>query len=510
MNPFLRYASITLLFILLGAQMSEAAETQKNGENNRNNEKPTEIPPPIVTKHTLTVNGKNISYTAYAGYMKISDEAGKHKASIFYTAYVKDGERTELRPITFAFNGGPGSASLWLHFGALGPKRVVLGDEGEMLSPPFRIVDNEYSWLEFTDLVFIDPVGTGFSRPAADEKKEQFHGVKEDAASVGDFIRRYMTQNKRWMSPKYLAGESYGTTRAAALSGYLQDTYGMYLNGLLLISSVLDFQTIRFSESNDLPYILYLPSYTATSWYHKRLSPDLQANFEKAVNEAREFALGEYLLALAKGDKLPAADRERTAEKISRFTGLSKEYVLQSNLRINSQRFNKELLRYERRTIGRFDSRFKGIDRDAAGEGPDYDPSYDTGVYGPFAAAVNDYMRSTLGYESDLPYEILTGRVYPWNWGSASEGFTNVAETMREAVTKNPNLKVFIANGYYDLATPFFATEYTIDHLALEQSLRSNISMEYYPAGHMMYVQKSSLIKLNADAKKFMESYGKK
>ncbi len=514
MKYFLRIIPIIFLFILCGVGMTDEAEAQKTGENkgdskNENkqpSEKPIETSPPVITKHTLSIGGKTISYTATTGYMKINDEAGKHKANIFFTSYVKDGDKVESRPLTFAFNGGPGSASLWLHLGALGPKRVLMGDDGDMPSPPFRTIDNDFSWLEFSDLVFIDPVGTGFSRPAPEEKKEQFHGIKEDAASVGDFIRRYVTQNKRWTSPKFLAGESYGTTRAAALSGYLQDTYGMYLNGILLISSVLDFQTIRFSESNELPYILYLPSYTATAWYHKRLLPDLQSNLEKAVNEAREFAINDYLLALAKGDRLSDAEYNRIAEKLSRLTGLSKEYVVQSNLRINSERFDKELLRQERRTVGRFDSRFKGIDRDAAGEGPDYDPSYNNVVYGPFAAAVNDYLRSTLGYESDLPYEILTGKVYPWNWGSAGDGFPSVSSTLRDAMTKNPSLKVFVANGYYDLATPFLATEYTMDHLGLDHSLRSNISMEYYPAGHMMYIQKSSLEKLRNDAKKFVEA----
>lgn len=496
----------TVYIIILGVCMSETAEAaQKTGDKDPKSEKTAEIASPVVTKHTLTIGGKAISYSATAGYMKITDEAGKHKANIFYTAYIKDGEHNDARPITFAFNGGPGSSSVWLHMGALGPKRVILGDNGEMPAPPFRITDNEYSWLEFTDLVFVDPVGTGYSRPAAEEKREQFHGIREDAESVGDFIRRYTTQNKRWLSPKFLAGESYGTTRAAALSGYLQDTYGMYLNGLLLISSVLDFQTIRFSESNDWPYILYLPSYTATAWFHKKLAADLQGDLDKAVAEAREFALHDYLLALAKGDRLPSTDRDRIAEKLARLTGLTKEFVLQANLRIHGQRFTKELLRSERRTVGRLDSRFKGIDRDAAGETPDFDPSYDAVILGPFSATVNDYLRSELGYENDLPYEILTGKVRPWNWGNAEGGFPNVAETMREAITKNPNLKVFVANGYYDLATPFFATEYTMDHLGLDPTLQTNISMQYYPAGHMMYIQKSSLAKFQKDVKAFIE-----
>lgn len=492
---------ILFIFFITNSIMSEQTNSA---------EKPAspaaEVPPPVVTNHKLIVGGVAISYTATTGYMKITDESGKHKANIFYTAYIKDGENAGSRPITFAFNGGPGSSSVWLHLGALGPKRVMLGEGGEMPAPPFRVADNEYTWLKFTDLVFIDPIGTGFSRPAAEEKKEQFHGLKEDAESVGDFIRRYTTQAKRWLSPKFLAGESYGTTRAAALSGYLQDTYGMYINGLALISSVLDFQTVRFSENNDLAYVLYLPTYTATAWYHKKLAPDLQKNLDAALAEAREFALHDYLLALAKGDRLPEAERMMIAEKLARLTGIDKEYILRANLRVHGQRFTKELLREEHRTVGRLDSRFKGIDRDAAGENTDYDPSYNAVIYGPFSAAVNDHLRSTLRYENDLPYEILTGKVHPWNWGSANGGFPNVAETMRVAMTKNRHLKVFVANGYYDLATPFFATEYTFDHLGLDVSLHGNITMHYYPAGHMMYIEKPSLVKMTADVEQFFSA----
>ncbi len=495
-----------ILIILQGTYMTDAATPILEKPKEQSDAPAAVIAPPTITKHSLTINGKAINYTATTGYMKITDEDGKHKANIFYIAYTKDGEKAASRPITYTFNGGPGSSSVWLHLGALGPKRVLLADDGNALPPPFKVVDNEYSWLDFTDLVFIDPVGTGYSRPAKDEKPEQFHGIDEDIKSVGDFIRRYTTQNKRWLSPKFLAGESYGTTRAAGLSGYLQQSYGMTLNGIVLISTVLQFQTLRFAAGNDMPYWLYLPAYTATSWYHKRLSADLQANLKKTVDEVRAWSLNEYLLALTKGDALTVAEKSSIAEKLAHYTGLSKEYILNSNLRLDIHRYTKELLRSERRTVGRLDSRFKGIDYDAAGENPDYDPSYDAVILGPFTAAMNDYVRTTLEYENDLPYEILTGKVHPWNWGSGERGFPNVAETLREAMCKNHNLRVFVANGYFDLATPFSATEYTMNHLGLEAPLHDNIQMEYYESGHMMYIHKESLVKFTRDVAKFLTS----
>lgn len=502
-----RYIVLLLLSLSLqGFVMADAtaAEPEKGKESAPSID--AIIPAPTVTKHSITINGKIINYSATTGYMKITTEDGKHKANMFYVAYMKDGEKPETRPITYAFNGGPGSSSVWLHLGALGPKRVLLDNDGNALPPPFKVIDNEYCWLDFTDLVFIDPVGTGYSRPAKDEKGEQFHGIDEDIASVGDFIRRYTTQSKRWLSPKFLAGESYGTTRAAGLSSYLQQSYGMTLNGIILISTVLQFQTIRFNEGNEMPYLLYVPAYAATAWYHKKLAPELQANLTKTLDEVRAWTMNEYLLALAKGDKLTPAEKSAIAEKLSRYTGLSKEYILNCNLRIDIFRFIKELTRSERRTVGRLDSRFKGIDQDAAGENPDYDPSYDAVIYGPFTAALNDYMRNDLNYENELPYEILTGKVHPWNWGSGERGFPNVADNLRSAMSKNQHLKVFVANGYYDLATPFSATEYTIDHLGIEPELHRNISMKYYEAGHMMYIHKESLKLFTKDVQQFVIS----
>jgi len=470
----------------------------------KTDEKPIKEEKPVVTHHEILLNGKPFKYTATTGFMPMKDENGKLKANIFFIAYTKDGGSAR-RPITYTFNGGPGSSSVWLHLGDVGPKRVLMTDEGQALPPPYRLVDNEFTWLAFTDLVFIDPVTTGYSRPAEGEKPEQFHGVEEDVKSVGDFIRLYTTRYMRWSSPKFLAGESYGTTRAAALSGYLQNQYGMWLNGITLISSILNFQTADFNVGNDLPYILYLPTYTTTAWYHKRLAPELQGDFAKTVAESERFALNEYTLALMQGAKLSDSERQKIVTQLARFTGLSPRIVEQNDLRIPLGRFTKELMRDQRRTVGRLDSRFLGIDRDAGGEGFEYDPSY-AAIYGPFSTMLNDYVRTELKFESDLPYEILTSRVRPWNYGSAQNRYVNVAETLRGAMTQNQNLKVFVAAGYYDFATPFFAAEYTVGHLQLDPSLQKNIHLEHYDAGHMMYIYKPSIEKLTRDVTAFYQT----
>jgi carboxypeptidase C (cathepsin A) len=492
------------LFIVLGMMCMSDAEAKDDKKPIPEKAPAQEFSQaPSITKGTVTIKGKAIPYTATTGFMNITDDNGTVKATMFYVAYVRTDMTSEKRPITFAFNGGPGSSSVWLHMGALGPKRVVLTDKGDMPKPPGNMVDNEYSWLEFTDLVFIDPVGTGYSRPAKDEKKEQFHGLDEDVTSVGTFIRLYTTQNKRWLSPKFLAGESYGTTRAAYLSDHLADRHGMYVNGILLISMVLDFQTLRFSPANDLPCALFLPTYAATAMYHGKLDESLRANQDKSLEEIRSWALNEYLVYLAKGHVASDAEHKAVTEKLSRYTGLSKEFIASTNNRPDIFRFTKELLRDEGKTVGRLDSRFTGIDRDNAGENFEYDPSYNAVIYAPFTSTVNHYLRSTLGFESDLPYEILTGKVQPWNWGSAERGFPYVGEALRKAMTKNKFLKVYVANGWYDLATPFFAAEYTMNHLSLESSLRNNISMKYYRSGHMMYIEKESLKQFTKDVEQF-------
>jgi len=481
---------------------SEKAADKSKDDKAKDEKKPEEKI--VQTKHSIRIGGQEIKYTATAGTILLKLEDGTPKASVFYIAYTKDdGGDLAKRPVTFTFNGGPGSASIWLHLGAFGPRRVEMGDAGALLGPPYKLVDNEYSMLDVTDLVFIDPVSTGYSRAVPGEAPKQFHGVEEDVQSVGDFIRLYATRNKRWTSPKFLAGESYGTTRAAGLSGYLQSRYGMYLNGIILISSILNFQTAGFDRGNDLPYVLFLPTYTALAWYHKKLPADLQGDFQKAINESSAYAIGEYADVLSAGDNLAASRRTETAQKLSRLTGLSVDYIDRSNLRIQIMRFDKELLRSERRTVGRLDGRFTGIDIDAAGSEPEYDPSL-AAIVGPYTATFSDYVRGDLKFESDLPYEFLTGRVRPWNFQPYENRYINVAETLRSAMTENPFLKVYVAKGYYDLATPFFAADYTFDHLGLDASLRGHLTGGYYEAGHMMYVHKPSLAKLKEDLKAFL------
>jgi carboxypeptidase C (cathepsin A) len=503
--------SAALLFLGMNlslAQQPSTPQQDKTAEKAKEEKKPPAPEEKIVqTKHSLKIGGQEIKYTATAGTILLKLEDGTPKASIFYVAYTKDDVSDPThRPLTFSFNGGPGSSSVWLHLGLFGPRRVQMGDAGSLLPPPYKLVDNDVSLLDISDLVFIDPVSTGYSRAVPGEAPQQFHGITPDVESVADFIRLYATRNKRWSSPKFLAGESYGTTRAAGLSGYLQQRYGMYLNGIALISSILNFETAEFDAGNDLPYILYLPTYTAIAWYHKKLPPDLQGgSVEKAIEESRKFAVGEYADALMTGDALPQARRSEIMQKVSRLTGLSPDYVDRTNLRIEIQRFTKELLRSERRTIGRIDARFTGIDRDAAGERPEFDPSI-AAIIGPYSGMLNDYVRNDLKFDSDLPYEVLTGRVRPWNYAPYENRYVNVAETLRGAMTQNPFLHVFVAKGYYDLATPFFAADYTFDHLSLDPTLRGHLSGAYYEAGHMMYVHPPSLAKLKADIAQFIKS----
>jgi carboxypeptidase C (cathepsin A) len=329
------------------------------------------------------------------------------------------------------------------------------------------------------------------------EKAKQFHGFKRDIESVGDFIRLYTTRYRRWLSPKFLAGESYGTTRAAGLASYLQDRHGLYLNGIILVSAVLEFITIDFHLDNELPYVLFLPTYAATAWYHKRLAPELQADLRQTLREAEAFAVGDYARALMLDARLSPEERSSIAQRIARYTGLAQDYVERSNLRVLDSRFFKELLRDERRTVGRLDSRFAGIDRDAAGEQIEYDRSY-ANILGPYTACLYDYIRGELDFDSDLPYEILTEKVWPWSYKEHENQFVNVAESLRKAATVNPHLRVFVASGFYDLATPYFASEYTVNRLQLDETLRDHITMRYYEAGHMMYIHLPSLAQLKA------------
>jgi carboxypeptidase C (cathepsin A) len=507
---FFLSATVLLLLCANAASAQQAAQNPAEKPSEKPKEEKKTPPAPeekiVQSKHSLRIGGQEIKYTATAGTILLKLEDGTPKASIFYVAYTKDDVSDPAqRPITFSFNGGPGSSSVWLHLGAFGPRRVQMGDAGALLPPPYKLVDNDASLLDVTDLVFIDPVSTGYSRAVPGEPPKQFHGIEEDVQSVAEFIRLYATRNKRWSSPKFLAGESYGTTRAAGLSGYLQQHFGMYLNGIVLVSSILNFETAEFDTGNDLPYLLYLPSYTAIAWYHKKLSADLQGDLQKAIDESRKFAAGEYADALMTGENLASDRRKEIAQKLARLTGLSANFVDECNLRVQLGRFTKELLRDQRRTVGRLDGRFLGIDADSAGAHPDYDPSM-AAIIGPYTGVLLDYVRNDLKFESDLPYETLTPRVQPWNFGPYENRYVNVAETLRSAMTENPFLHVFVAKGYYDLATPFFAADYTFDHLGLDASLRGHLSGAYYEAGHMMYVHAPSLAKLKQDIARFMST----
>lgn len=483
-----------------------------NKPEGKKEEKPAPKDNLVQTQHTLTIRGKEIKYTVTAGTMILKEETAdrekeaegeKPRAQVFFVAYAKDDEADKSkRPITFSFNGGPGSASVWMHLGLLGPRRAALEFDGNLPKPPFQLTDNEYSLLDETDLVFIDPISTGYSRPVEGEKPKEWHAFKKDIESVGDFIRLYTTRYGRWLSPKFLIGESYGTTRAAGLSGYLQERHGLYLNGIMLISAVLDFTTIDFPVNNDLPYILFLPSYAATAWYHR--ASRLRKTLQNLLKEVEQFAMGEYAAALLKGDQLTPRERATIVEKLARYTGLSHEFIERSNLRITDQRFFKELLRSRGQTVGRLDSRFIGIDRLGVTENAEYDPLL-TNVLGPYAATFYEYVRAELKFESDLPYEILSGFVHPWSFQPFENQYANVGETLRQAMTYNPHLKVFVANGYYDLGTPYFATEYTFNHLGLDQSLRGHVSMGYYEAGHMMYIHMPSLAQLKNDLADFIQ-----
>jgi carboxypeptidase C (cathepsin A) len=491
-------------------------------ENNRSEEQAQAIPRDnlVETSHTISLDGVEIPYKVTCGTMvlkeeieKMGEEGGKSegevpKAKIFFIAYLRDdiGDK-RTRPITFSFNGGPGSSSVWLHLGVLGPRRVVMGEAGNLLPPPYGLEDNAHSLLDMTDLVFIDPVSTGYSRPVPGEKASEFHGFKKDIESVGDFIRLYLSRYQRWSSPKFLIGESYGTTRAAGLSGYLQERHGMYLNGIMLVSTILNFQTHRFDLGNDLPYVFFLPTYTATAWYHQRLPDDLQMrSLREVLDEVESFAIRNYNPALLKGATLSTNERAKIRSRLARYTGLKQDFIERCDLRVSIHRFIKELLRDRGLTVGRLDSRFTGFDRDDAGETVEHDPS-NSAITGPYTTMFNQYVRAELQFESDLPYEILNPNLWQkWRYDEYANRYVNVAETLRKAISINPHLKVFVANGYYDLATPHFATEYTFNHLGLEPSLQPNISMAYYEAGHMMYVHPPSLEKMKADLVGFIKS----
>jgi carboxypeptidase C (cathepsin A) len=493
-------------------------------------------PAPSVTEHSVTVNGTVIKYHATTGYMILKLEEGKpspvtqHRrfgrdgdgtdatkddapkfkdgvkavAKLFYIAYTMDDVPDQAkRPVTFLFNGGPGSSSLWLHMGSVAPRRAAITDDGESLPPPYGIMDNQSTWLDKTDLVFIDPVSTGFSRPLPKEDAKQFHGIKEDIASVGDFIRLYTTRNSRWLSPKFVMGESYGTLRAAGLSDYLQSRYGMYLNGVILVSSCLNYEAISFAPQNLGAYAIYLPTYATAAWYHHRLSPAMQAKgVADIAAEAKAFAAGEYLAALNKGDRLPLADKKRIAERLSELTGIPAADWEALQLKMYDAQFFTRLI--PGRYVGRYDARFTGLTYTPGDADPAqyYDPSEEAIEPG-FTAAFSDYVRRELKFDTDIPYEDLID-VTPWNFGDPENGFPDTSEDLRHAMTRNPYLKVWVTLSYYDVCTPFTGAENVLAALNLDPSVRANLKTTYYEAGHMLYIRNSARMKLKADFLDFL------
>lgn len=469
-----------------------------------------------VTDHTIHIGGQTIPYKATAGTIILKNEKDEPIASMFYTAYIRsDVKDSSQRPLAFLYNGGPGSSSVWLHMGAFGPRRVVTSDAAATPPPPYQLEDNANSLLDAADLVFIDPVGTGFSKAVGDAKNKDFWGIDEDVKSIAQFIVRYVNRNLRWNSPKFLIGESYGTFRDAALVDYLQSHEGMYFNGVVMISTVLDFETIGFDTGSDLSYELYIPSYAAVAWYHKTL-PDRSADLAPFLTEARQFAFGEYAAALAKGTNISPEEKAAVIKKLVHFTGLSEDYWTKANLRVRLQQFMDELQRASGLTTGRYDARFAGPNLDLLEEYASYDP-VEAAITGPFTSALNQYLRQDLQVTKDQDYMILSDDAFgAWDWKHKGPGGDsdptsppNVEPDLADALVTNPHLRVQVENGYFDMATPFFSTEYTMSHLGLPASLQDHIELKYYDAGHMMYLHADDLVKLKANVAAFIATASK-
>ncbi len=474
---------IFALFLMAAVPVSRAAET---------NAPLAQIPDashaPVRVTNTVTIAGERVRYAAETGMLPILKPDGTARASVFYTAYTRlDLPGGATRPVMFCFNGGPGSASVWLHLGALGPRRAVMNEDGSQPAPPFGLADNANSVLNVSDLVFIDPVATGFSRPAKEEKADQFFGDAGDLDAVGEFIRLWTTRHDRWLAPKYICGESYGVFRAAGLADHLRSRYGLYLNGLILVSGVLDFGTISSSTGNDLPYALILPAYTAAAHFHKKLPPDLQADLSHALAEARAFARGEFTSALLQGASLSAESRKKTVATLARLTGLKTSLIEDYDLRVDGSVFRKQLLHDEGLILGAYDARLTGRDGDPSASGARFDPS-STAVMGPFSAAMNAYVRGELKFVDDLPYELLAG-VQPWNYGARND-YPSASERLASVMNQNPYLKILVLGGRCDLVCPIDTIRHSLDHMALAPALRKNVSFAEFDAGHMMYINR--------------------
>src|SRR5665213_4540784 len=502
---------LTGILLMIAACGLGAAEAKGNSGEADTNSPASKMSPslpdathqPVFTTNTITIAGQRVTYIAETGMLPILKKDGSTSASVFYIAYTRTGlTNKSSRPVTFCFNGGPGSSSVWLHLGALGPRRVKMNPDGTLPEPPFGLVDNEYSILGASDLVFIDPVATGFSSAAKNEKVDKFFGDSADLDSIGEFIRLWTTRHERWLSPKFLCGESYGVFRAAGLADRLSSRYGMYLNGLILVSGVLDFATIEDNPGNDVPYPLFLPAYTAAAQFHKKLPPDLQNDLQKALAESRAFAKGEYASALQKGDALSPAERTNIVADLARLTGLTPQVIMDNDLRIDEGVFRKQLLHDQGLILGAYDARITGRDDDPASPVPDFDPS-DAAVLGPFSAAMNSYVRGELKFEDDLPYEMLAG-VQPWNYGTHNS-YPSAGSQLASMMNQNPYMKILVLGGRCDLVCPIDTVHYALDHMPLDPAYRTNIIYAQFDAGHMMYINQPDLQKLQVEVEKFVQ-----
>ena len=462
----------------------------------------TEVPP-VITHHQITLSGKILSYTATAGRLPIKRDDGKTEAEMFFVAYTLDGQEAAKRPLTFSFNGGPGSASVWLHMEALGPKRVVLQPNGFMPAAPYRLEDNPDTLLDRSDIVMVDAMATGYSRAANAELTKKFLGVKGDVQAFGEFIRLYISRYDRWSSPLFLLGESYGTTRAAGIAGYLAD-HGIAFNGVTLLSMAVDFQTLEWNKSNDLPYFLLAPTFNMIAGYHHKLSSDLTQDVAKTREEVVRWSSNDYALALGKGDAMTPEEHRKIVEQLSRYTGLRPEVIEAHNLRIDVPTFTHELLLDQKLVTGRLDGRFTSPN---PGEDRFYDPT-GAAILPPYTSAFNNYLRTELNYKSDMPYRVFAydqPGFRDWEWGNAAQGFPSTAGGLRSAMIKNPYMKILVMEGYYDLATPFAAANWTMDHLDLSPQFRQNISYATYNSGHMVYIDRAEHNKMKKDLVDFME-----